>query len=659
MKMKQHEGGLLMWNSRTLRRTVTHLFVLGVTLLVMSVGPAPGQDTGTPDKDKVVRPPKPYSPYVDQHFPQRVLWGDAHHHTSLSVDSGLIGNTNSPDVSFRLARGEEVVSNTGQRVQLIRPLDFLVVTDHAEYLGIAKLLNEGDPRLLATDIGKEWYEDMKGSKEKAWQTVISMQNDFTSGVPRFDDPKVTRSVWDDVVDIASQYNQPGTFTALNGYEWSTVSSGKDGSGPAGANLHRVVIFRDGPDRVKQVLPFSAFDSGDPEKLWEFMAAYEQNTGGQILAIPHNGNISNGQMYAEVIKGKDMTQDYAERRARWEPLMEATQEKGDGETHPKLSPEDEFADFENWDFGDSFGNPKEDWMLQYEYARSTLRNGIRLEDKLGANPFKYGMIGSTDNHVSMTTTREENYFGKLPNEEPSPERYKGAFVTDKNTGEVIVRAWELVASGLVAVWARENTREAIFDAMARKEVYASSGTRMTVRIFGGWDFQPDEVQRADFAAQGYARGVPMGGDLENAPAGAAPTFMIRSLRDPDGANLDRVQIIKGWLDKDGKTHESIYDVAVSDGREIGADGRCKTPVGTTVDVNDASYTNSIGDVMLMAHWRDPDFDPKQHAFYYVRVIEIPTPRWTAYDAKKFGITMPEEVAMTVQDRAYTSPIWYTP
>jgi hypothetical protein len=621
--------------------------------------PALAQDAGTPDRDQVVDQPKPYSPFVDQHFPQNVLWGDAHHHTSYSVDSGVIGNNNSPEVSFRLARGEEVKSNTGQRVKLIRPLDFLVVTDHAEYLGIAKLLNEANPALLATDVGKEWYADMNGSPQEAWQAVVSMQKDFTSGVPRFDDPKVSRSVWDDVVDIASKYNQPGTFTALNGYEWSTVSNGKDGSGPAGANLHRVVIFRDGPDRVKQVLPFSAFDSGDPEKLWEYMAAYEKKTGGQILAIPHNGNISNGQMYGEVIKGKDMTKDYAERRARWEPLMEATQEKGDGETHPKLSPEDEFADFEKWDFGDSMGNPKEDWMLQYEYARSTLRNGIRLEDKLGANPFKYGMIGSTDNHVSMTTTREENYFGKLPNEEPSPKRYKGAFLNDKKTGEVIVRNWQLVASGLVAVWARENTRESIFDAMARKEVYASSGTRLTVRIFGGWDFQPDEVQRPDFAAQGYARGVPMGGDLENAPAGAAPTFMIRSLRDPDGANLDRVQIIKGWLDKDGNTHERIYDVAVSDGREIGADGRCKTLVGTSVDVDDASYTNAIGEVMFMAHWRDPNFDPKQRAFYYVRVIEIPTPRWTAYDAKRFGITMPKEVTMTVQDRAYSSPIWYTP
>ena len=640
-------------------KKMKYVLALSVTLLVMLGGPTLAQDVGTLDKDHVVNQAEPYSPYVDQHFPQKVLWGDTHHHTSYSVDSGMIGNNNSPEVSFRLARGEEVTSNGGQRVKLIRPLDFLVVSDHAEYLGIAKLLDEADPALLATDVGKEWYADMNGSPQEAWQAVVSMQKDFTSGVPRFEDPKVTRSVWDDVVDIASKYNQPGTFTALNGYEWSTVSNGKDGSGPAGANLHRVVIFRDGPDRVKQVLPFSAFDSGDPEKLWEFMAAYEENTGGQILAIPHNGNISNGQMYAEVIKGSDMTADYAERRARWEPLMEATQEKGDGETHPQLSPEDEFADFEKWDFGDSFGNPKEDWMLQYEYARSTLKNGIRLEDKLGANPFKYGMIGSTDNHVSMTTTREENYFGKLPSEDPSPDRYKGVFLKDSKTGEVIVSNWQLVASGLVAVWARENTRAAIFDAMARKEVYASTGTRMTVRVFAGWDFKPDEVQRPDFAAVGYARGVPMGGDLLTAPAGCGPDLhdsgASRSGRRQSRSGTDH----QGVAGRRRQTHERIYDVAVSDGREIGADGRARTPVGSTVDIADASYTNSIGDVMFMAHWRDPDFDPDQRAFYYVRVIEIPTPRWTAYDAKRFGITMPDEVPMTVQERAYSSPIWYTP
>jgi hypothetical protein len=634
------------------------LAVLAIAALTALGGPALAQDTGTLDKDQVVEQPKPYSPYVDQHFPQRVFFGDAHHHSALSVDSGLIGNTLGPDVSFRFARGEEVVSNTGQRARLNRPLDFLVVTDHAEYLGIADLLNRGDPSLLATDAGKEWHAKMKAGGEEAWEAVVAMMDDFKTGNPRYDDPKVKRSVWERVVDIASEYNQPGTFTALNGYEWSAITSGA-GTAPAGANLHRVVIFRDGPDRVKQILPFSAFDSGDPEALWAFMADYEKDTGGQILAIPHNGNVSNGLMFAEVVKGKRMSRDYAERRARWEPLTEVTQAKGDGEAHPFLSPEDEFADFETWDQGDTFGNPKEDRMLQYEYARSALQVGIRLEDKLGANPFKFGMIGSTDNHVSLSTSREENYFGKLPNLEPGAERTEEVFLRSMETDEVAIMSWEASASGLAAVWAQENTRESLFDAMARKEVYGTSGSRLTVRVFGGWDFKPDEVLRPDFAAQGYARGVPMGGDLERAPAGAVPSFMIRALRDPDGANLDRVQVIKGWLGSDGKTQERIYDVAVSDGREIGADGRCKTSVGTTVDVADASYTNSIGDVMLMAHWKDPEFDPKQRAFYYVRVIEIPKPRWTAYDAKRYGITMPKEVTMTVTDRAYTSPIWYTP
>jgi hypothetical protein len=613
-------------------------------------GSALGQEW-TMEKDQQVEQPKPYSPYVDQHFPQKVLFGDTHHHSSLSCDSGLIGNRLGPDVGFRFARGEEIVTNTGQRAQLSQPLDFLVISDHAEYLGIADLLNTGDPALLATEVGQEWYKAMQKGGTTAWNTAVDICAEFSSGIPRYRDPKTERSVWDRVIAIASKYNAPGTFTAFNGYEYSSTVNGN--------NLHRVVIFRDGPDRVKQVIPFGAFDSTDPEDLWAFMAGYEEKTGGRILAIPHNGNVSNGVMFAEIVKGKAMTRDYAERRARWEPLMEVTQMKGDSEAHPLLSPEDEFADFETWDKVNLGGVAKEDGMLQYEYARSALKVGIRLEEKLGANPFKFGLIGSSDTHTSMSTTREDNYFGKLPHLEPSAKRTEEVMARNPETGETVITTWEAGASGLAAVWARENTRESIFDAMARKEVYATSGSRITVRVFAGWDFEKDEVETQHYAREGYKRGVPMGGDLTKAPKGKAPTFMIRALRDPDNANLDRIQIIKGWLDPTGKTQERIYDVAVSDGRKIGRDGRCKTSVGSTVDVADASYTNTIGDPLLTAYWKDPDFDPKQKAFYYVRVIEIPKPRWTAYDAKFFGIEMPKDVAMTVQDRAYTSPIWYTP
>ncbi len=392
-----------------------------------------------------------------------------------------------------------------------------------------------------------------------------------------------------------------------------------------------------------------------------MASYEEKTSGQVLAIPHNPNISNGLTFAETMSnGKRLTREYAEKRALWEPLLEVTQAKGDSEAHPFLSTEDEFADFETWDFGNAGAPtvPKQNDMLQYEYARSALQWGLKHQMKLGVNPFKFGMVGGTDTHTSLSTTREENFFGKLPALLPGPDRTQEAMVMNAD-GTPAVKSWETSASGLTGVWAHENTREALWDAMARKEVYATTGTRITVRVFAGWDFGADEVERPDFAEQGYKRGVPMGGDLTEAPAGRSPVFMVRALRDVDGANLDRVQIIKGWLDADGQMQEKVYDVAVSDGRTIGPDGRSKTPVGSTVDITDASYTNSIGDALLMGYWEDPDFDAGQRAFYYVRVIEIPTPRWTTYDAKRFGIRLPNAVRMTVQDRAYTSPIWYSP
>ncbi len=578
-----------------------------------------------------------YSPYLENHFPQRVYFGDTHHHSSYSFDSGMFGNTLGPEESFRFARGEEVVASNGMRARLIRPLDFLVISDHAAYLGFTDLMATADPRLMATKGGREMVEGYQAGGEEAWLLVVSMMKDFDIGKPRLEDRNLNRSVWESVVDIASKYNAPGLFTAFNGYEWT--------SAPIGNNLHRNVIFRDGPERVKQILPFSAFDSDEPERLWEFLAGYEEKTGGQVLAIPHNPNISNGLTFAETMtNGNPLTLEYAEKRALWEPLLEVTQAKGDSEAHPFLSTEDEFADFETWDFGNAGSpmTPKQNKMLQFEYARSALQWGLKHQKNLGVNPFKFGMVGGTDNHVSLSTTREENYFGKLPSLLPGPERTQEAMVL-RADGTPAVVSWETSASGLTGVWAHENTRESLFDALARKEVYATTGSRITARVFAGWDFEAGEVERPNFAEQGYKRGVPMGGDLTEAPADRAPTFMVRAVRDPDGANLDRAQIIKGWVDAEGQMHDRVYDIAVSDGRTIGPDGRCRTPVGSTVDVANAEFTNSIGDALLMAHWRDPEFDADQLAFYYVRVIEIPTPRWTAYDAKRFGIKMPEEVS----------------
>ncbi len=594
-----------------------------------------------------------YSPYVDRNIPDRVFWGDTHHHTSNSPDAGLVGNTLGPEAAYRFARGEEVTASGGQRVKLIHPLDFLVVSDHAEYLGLPVLLATGDPVLTDDPYGKYLYDQFRAGPDSAYSAFRELLEGVTAGKKLFDSPQAERAVWERFTRTAEEFNDPGRFTAFIGFEWSSI--------PGGNNLHRVVVFRDGADRANQVVPMSMFDSEDPEELWKYLADYEAKTGGEILAIPHNGNWSNGIMFAEkTFTGKPIDRAYAEARSRWEPIYEVTQIKGDGEAHPFLSPEDEFADFENWDKGNATGTvAKEDWMLQYEYARSALKLGLKLEDSVGVNPYKFGLIGSTDTHTSIAATREDNYFGKFTATEPSPERYKHYVIRSNVNDDLSTFSFEEVASGLAAVWARENTREALFDAFERQEVYATTGSRILVRVFGGWDFEADEVERPDFADQGYARGVPMGGDLKKAPRGKAPTFMIRALRDPDNANLDRVQIIKGWLDKNGETHERIYDVAVSDGRKIGQDGRCKTPVGSTVDVGEASYTNTIGDPLLTAHWVDPDFDPRQRAFYYVRVIEIPKPRWTAYDAKRFGIDMPDYVAMVVQDRAYTSPIWYTP
>lgn len=594
-----------------------------------------------------------YSPYANRAYADNVYFGDTHFHTELSFDAGLIGTSLDVHDGFRMARGETVISNTGQPVQLIRPLDFLVITDHSELIGLAPAIREANPILLSDPWGAWVYERFNSGPEGRMEAFRNIIHKATvEGVNPFGSDELTKSIWEQFINIAEQYNEPGVFTAMTGFEWTST--------PKGDNLHRVVVFRDGNQKTSQTAPFSLFDGDDPEDLWNYLQAYETSTGGGAFAIPHNGNTSNGLMFNDKdFNGKRMDREYAAARIRWEPIIEVTQIKGDGEAHPLLSPEDEFADYENWDVSNLAGSaPKEEWMLQYEYGRSALKLGLKLGDKLGVNPYKFGLTGASDTHTALATTREENYFGKYQHTEPSPERHNRDVIPADDPALRLLTSQE-VASGLTAVWARHNTREAIFDAMKRKEVYATTGTRIRVRVFGGWDFAADEVFRPDFISAGYRRGVPMGGDLRNAPKGAAPVFMVRSLRDPDGANLDRVQMIKGWLDGDGETHERIYDIAVSGDRKIGDDGRARESVGNTVDIDKATFTNTIGNTTLAAVWKDPDFDPDQHAFYYVRVLEIPTPRWTTFDAAFFNIKRPDNVPPTIQDRAYTSPIWYTP
>jgi len=637
-----------------MNESATITAVLMFTLLAEHALAQNDQVTGVDfavSKENVPQKELIYSPYVGQSYPDRVFWGDSHLHTSYSWDAGLVGNTLGPDEAYRFAKGQRVIASSGQPVKLVRPLDWLVVADHAESLGVAVLIERSDPAILQSEVGRRTHDfykkgDIYGAFQEWGFNVIVKGNDPLK------DPMFTRRVWEEIIDYAEAHNQPGAFTAFIGYEWS--------SSPAGNNLHRVVVMRDDADEARQVLPFGATDSSDPEDLWRWMAGYEQKTGGRILAIAHNGNLSNGAMFAtETLSGKRINRDYAERRSTWEPLYEVTQMKGDGEAHPILSPNDEFADYENWDRGNWNGELKTPEMLPHEYARGALKIGLQQEERLGVNPFKFGLIGATDSHTSLATTREENNFGKVSIMEPGPDRFAAPIVPDPEGVGTATYEFETIASGLQGIWARENTRASLWDAMMRKETYATTGTRITVRVFAGWDYDQADVLRPDFANTGYLGGVPMGGDLTAAPDGKAPRLMIRALRDPDGANLDRVQIIKGWLDSSGKLQEKIYDVACSDDRAIGANNRCERSVGSTVDVAAASYANSIGDALLMAYWEDPDFDRNERAFYYVRVLEIPTPRWTTYDAAFYGVDLPEGVPAEQQDRAYTSPIWYTP
>ena len=585
---------------------------------------------------------------------ERVFWGDLHLHSNLSPDAYIFENRMlGPSEAYQFAAGESVLSSTGTLAQLDRPLDFLAVTDHAEYLGVfasvAPVASSSTPakhiqqRVLGSDVGARWAKYMEADQfQKARDEFVANSSSDPAADAVLPDSAVL-ALWQASAKLADRHNKPGEFTTLIGYEWTSMIDGN--------NFHRVVLFGDDAETAGSLTPFSAMDSRDVEDLWGFLEKYEATTGGRAMAIPHNSNLSNGRMFP-ALGSEKMSESYARQSARWEPLFEVTQVKGDAETHPLLSPDDPFADFETWDAGNILATEeKTPDMLVTEYARSLLGVGIATHDALDVNPYQFGLIGSTDSHTALSTADASNYFGKFADSEPSIER----------TSLLMAGRWSnaiLSSSGYVAVWAVDNTREALFDALQRREVYASTGPRITLRLFAGWGFTGEELDDADFAAQGYSAGVPMGGQLKGyCEQTGQLSILVKASKDPLGANLDRIQIVKGWMDQ-GEHREQVYDVALSDGRELREDGQV-LKVGNTVDSQSATYANTIGAAELGTVWTDREFDAEQQAFYYARVLEIPTPRWTTYDAAAFEIPPPDNVPRAVQQRVYSSPVWYEP
>jgi hypothetical protein len=635
---------------------------LSCAIAIFAPAVALASDAGTPAEEQLAKTytGKAYSPYAKRTFPERPLWGDNHLHTSLSFDAGAFGNRVGLRDTYRLAKGQEIIASSGQAIRLSRPLDWLAITDHSDGMGFTSDVLAGLPTVTKFEQGARWSKGFNAGGQEAVKSTIEMVTAFSQGKINPEmfanySPGSRRyaTIWDKVVSTAEEFNDPGRFTAFIGFEWTSLVKG--------ANMHRNVIFRDGADRARQVVPYTTqapIGSPDPLDLYKYLENYEAKTNGAAMTFAHNGNLSNGIMFPidAQYSGRKLDKFYVEQRARWERMYEVTQIKGDGETHPFLSPEDEFADYGTWDAGNlDLTEAKKDSMLAGEYAREALKRGLVLEKRLGTNPYKFGMAGATDSHTSLPTAEEDNFFGKHTGYEPSPERLTHTFVKTEQ-GEIF--SWQQVASGYTAVWARENTRASLFDAMDRKEVYATTGPRMVVRFFGGWDYTKQDLNSRQPAFVGYSKGVPMGGDLTKAPEGKSPTFMVYALRDPIGANLDRVQIVKGWMDGEGSVHEKVYDVAWSGNRKPAANGKLSA-VGNTVDVKNANWTNTIGAAELGAVWTDPDFDPRQRAFYYTRVIEIPTPPWYVYDAFRFGVAIPKDAPTSQQERAYTTPIWYTP
>lgn len=599
----------------------------------------------------------------------RLYWGDTHLHTSYSFDAFLNQNESvDPDTAYRWARGLPVIHPYHRaRVRIDTPLDFLVVSDHAEGMGVLRAVVNHREELgelsgwaaverwfslaairLAMGIGygSLVFSDLLPEKLDHWgdDPVLDSGNTPLNDSLGDMSPTVITS-WNETIDAAEANNEPGRFTALLGWEWSSI--------PAGANLHRVVVTPNGREQAAQYMPYGSDQSQYPEDLWAWLEATASRTGSQFIAIPHNSNISKGYMFDETtLRGEPMSPEYIKTRRRWEPVVEMTQIKGDSETHPSLSPQDPFAGFEPFEF-----YLQQDWQAYRaaigDFIRPALGRGLQISREVGTNPFQFGLIGSTDAHTGLSSAEEENFWGKMAYDS-IPENKTG-----DSLGGVKATGWDMAAAGMAAVWATENTRQGIFEAMQRREVYATTGPRIRLRLFAGWNFVPQDAESPDLASLGYAGGVPMGGELKGAAAAAGSLrLLICAQKDPGGANLDRVQVIKGWVDARGNSREKIFDVAWSDGRLPLADGSLP-PVGNTVDAAAASYADSIGAAQLATVWQDPEFDPNQSAFYYARVLQIPTPRHSTYDAVALKIAPPDRFPAAIQERAYTSPIWYVP
>ncbi|MFA9472155.1 MAG: DUF3604 domain-containing protein [Deltaproteobacteria bacterium] len=574
---------------------------------------------------------------------RNVYFGEQHMHSEMSPDAYAMGVRQTMDDAYLYGMGEEItLSTTGEKFKKATPYDFIALTDHAEYLGVFTELSDPKSPLHDNAISKLITSSDPADKNKAASMVIeSITSSHPSG-PFLDfvNPKILLSNWQRHVETANKYNDPGRFTTIIAFEWTSI--------PDHQNMHRNVFFRGdtGPEA-----PYSAFDSTNPEDLWTYMEI-QREVGLDVLAIPHNGNVSNGLMYAPTTypRGDAINARYAERRALNEPLTEMIQTKGASETHPSLSPNDEFADFEM--FPNLIGSSRVS-KVKHGYIRQALTAGLIHEEKLGTNPFKYGIVAGADVHSGYSGNEEFNWHGAHGVADDTPKAR-----LDPKPNASGAPATTVGSAGATAVWAEENTRASIFDAMKRKETYGTSGPLIRLRFFGAWDYADDLTSDEEFVKKAYANGVPMGGDLAPQLEGAVgPTFAVQALKDPQSGNLDRVQIIKGWVER-GKAKERIYNVALSDERTVGKKGKV-APVGNTVDVGKATYTNDIGDTQLSVVWTDPDFNPKQRAVYYVRVIEIPTPRWSTYDAAKLGVQPSKAVPATIQERAWSSPIWYTP